>query len=69
MAIGAAQLGTAYLIARASRFGQGAGLLLACLSATNAMLSFAAYPLWSAVIMLLDLLVIYGLAVHADDYR
>ena len=69
VAIGAAQLGTAYLIARASRFGQGAGLLLACLSATNAMLSFAAYPLWSAVIMLLDLLVIYGLAVHADDYR
>ena len=68
LAIGLAQLGTAYLIMRASRFGQGLGLLLACLSATNAMLSFAAYPLWSATILVLDVLVIYGLAVHSGDY-
>ena len=44
------------------------GLILAVLSAINAMLTFAAYPLWSATILLLDLLVIYGLAVHGDDY-
>ena len=44
------------------------GLVLAVLSAINAMFTFAAYPLWSATILLLDLLVIYGLAVHGDDY-
>jgi len=35
----------------------GSGLILAGLSAINAMLTFAAYPLWSATILLLDLLV------------
>jgi len=32
------------------------------------MASFGAHPLWSASIIIADLLVIYGLAVHGDDY-
>jgi len=66
--VGALQLAAAWLISTARRSGQIMGLILAVLSAINAMLTFAAYPLWSATILLLDLLVIYGLAVHGDDY-
>ena len=66
--VGTLQLAAAWLISTARRSGQIMGLILAVLSAINAMLTFAAYPLWSATILLLDLLVIYGLAVHGDDY-
>jgi hypothetical protein len=66
--VGALQLLAAWLIAQARRSGQMLGLVLAGLSAINAMFTFAAYPLWSAAILILDLLVIYGLAVHGDDY-
>ncbi len=68
LVLGAAQLGAAYLIGRARRSGQLLGMLLAGLSATNAMFTFGAYPIWAAVILALDLLVLYGLAVHGDDY-
>ena len=44
------------------------GLILAVLCAINGMFTFAAYPLWSPTILILDLVVIYGLAVHRDDY-
>ena len=66
--VGALQLAAAWLVSTARRSGQIMGLILAVLSAINAMLTFAAYPLWSATILLLDLLVIYGLAVHGSDY-
>ena len=66
--VGALQLAATWLISTARRSGQIMGLILAVLSAINAMFTFAAYPLWSAAILILDLLVIYGLAVHGDDY-
>ena len=66
--VGALQLAAAWLVSTARRSGQIMGLILAVLSAVNAMFTFAAYPLWSATILILDLLVIYGLAVHGDDY-
>ena len=66
--VGALQLAAAWFISTARRSGQIMGLVLAVLSAINAMFTFAAYPLWSATILILDLLVIYGLAVHGDDY-
>ena len=68
LVVGALQLLAAWLIATSRRSGQILGLILAGLSAINAMFTFAAYPLWSATILVLDLLVIYGLAVHGDDY-
>ena len=68
LAIGALQLVAAWWIATGRRAGRLLGLVLASLSAVNAMFSFAAYPLWSATILIVDLLVIYGLTVHGDDY-
>ena len=66
--VGSLQLLSTWLIVTARRSGQIFGLILAGLSAINAMFTFGAYPLWSATILVLDLLVIYGLAVHGDDY-
>ena len=64
--VGALQLAAAWLVSTARRSGQIMGLVLAVLSAME--FTFAANPLWSATILILDLLVIYGLAVHGDDY-
>jgi hypothetical protein len=66
--VGGLQLLAAWLIGTSQRSGQILGILLACVSAVNAMFSFGAYPLWSATILIVDLLVIYGLSVHGDDY-
>jgi len=68
LVLGALQLLAAWLIATGRRSGQIIGLALASLSAVNAMFTFAAYPLWSATVLVMDLLVIYGLSVHGDDY-
>ena len=68
LVVGALQLSAAWLICTARRSGQIIGLILAGLSAINAMFTFAASPLWSATILVLDGLVIFGLTVHGDDY-
>lgn len=68
LVLGTLQLLAAWWIAQARRSGQRLGILLAGLSAINAMFSFGAYPLWSATILVIDLLIIYGLSVHGSDY-
>ena len=68
LVLGVLQLAAAWLIAQSRRSGQLLGIVLAVLSAVNAMFTFAAYPLWSATILIVDLLLIYGLSVHGDDY-
>jgi len=65
--IGGAQLAAAWLIATGSAWGRMLGIGLAALSATNAMLTLSARPFWGALILVLDVLVIYGLALHVDD--
>jgi hypothetical protein len=61
------QLWAAWLIGTRSSWGRVLGIGLACLSATFAMLTFGARPFWAGTVLLLDLLVIYGLAVHGDE--
>ena len=68
LVLGALQLGAAWLIAQSRASGRLLGLALAGLSAINAMASLGVHPLWSATILIVDLLVIYGLAVHGDAY-
>ena len=68
LVLGALQLLAAWWIAQSRRSGQRLGIVLAGLSAINAMFSFGAYPLWSATILVVDLLIIYGLSVHGSDY-
>ena len=48
-------------------WGRVVGVLFAGLSMLANLLFFAAYPWWSAVIIVLDVLVIYALIVHGEE--
>ena len=52
-----------------SWFGRIVGILVAGFSAVSNLVSIAAYPLWSMVIITVDILVIYTLAVHGGELR
>ena len=60
----AAQAITALLVFARSSIGSFLGILVAMLSATLALISIGAYPLWSITIMFVDGLIIYGLTVY-----
>ena len=45
------------------------GVLLACLSALANLAFIAAYPVWSVLIIAIDVLVIYALTVHGRELR
>ena len=45
------------------------GILLAVLSALTNFAFIAAYPLWSCILIALDVLIIYALAVHGRELR
>src|SRR5215212_3619048 len=55
---------TALLLFARSSIGAFLGVLIAMLSATLALVSIGAYPLWSITIMFVDGLIIYGLTVY-----
>jgi hypothetical protein len=59
------QLVTAVLIFNRTWPGAWLGILLAGVNAIGQLAAFGAYPLWSAAILTVDALIIYGLAVHA----
>lgn len=58
---------TAVLLIRGSAVGLVLGALLALVHGTAVLASIGAYPLWSAVLLALDGLVIYGLVVHGAN--
>lgn len=43
------------------------GIFLAMASATTQLLFITVFPLWSLVIIAIDILVIYGLVVHGEE--
>jgi hypothetical protein len=45
------------------------GILLAILSALANFAFIAAYPVWSCILIALDILIIYALAVHGRELR
>jgi hypothetical protein len=48
---------------------RGVGVLLAGLSAIANMAFIGAYPVWSIMVIVVDLLVIYALTVHGGELR
>lgn len=64
MAFGAAQALAALSIWRGGAFGRWFGIIVAGLAVIAAMLSIPAYPLWSLLLVALDVLIIYGLAAY-----
>jgi hypothetical protein len=64
-------IGILELIAAMSLFGGGAfgrlfGIFAGSLAAISALLSIAAYPLWSIAIFALSVWIVYGLAVYGE---
>lgn len=45
------------------------GILLALVSAVTNLVFIAAYPVWSTIVIVVDILVIYALAVHGREVQ
>jgi hypothetical protein len=71
--LGAVEILTAALVFSHSAVGAVAGITVALLNAVGQLMFLRTYPFWSVVIIAIDVLVIYGLAVYgfgsADEAR
>ena len=65
--LGLVQLGIAYGIATGQTWARVMGVLWASISAIGQMAFLSVYPVWSILIIAVDVLVIYGLTVHGDE--
>jgi hypothetical protein len=45
------------------------GVVIASLSAVGALASVNAYPVWSIIVLVVDVLVIHALIVHGDEFK
>jgi hypothetical protein len=52
-----------------STWARVVGVILASLSAVGSLASVNSYPLWSLVIITIDLLVVYALVVHGGELK
>jgi hypothetical protein len=50
-------------------WGRTVGIILALVSAIANMLFVAAYPVWSIIMITLDVIIIYALAVHGREAK
>lgn len=62
--VGALQILAAFSIWRGGAFGRWFGIAVATLDAIAALLSIPGCPVWSLAVFTIDVLIIYGLAVH-----
>jgi hypothetical protein len=69
LAIGALVAGAGVAVFFGQVWARVIGVVLAALSALANMVFIAAYPLWSIVIIALDVVVIYALVVHGRDVK
>jgi hypothetical protein len=66
--LGLLQIGAAYMIIGRASGGRILGIVLASLSAVVSFFTLGASPVWSIVVIAVDLLMIYGLTVHGDAF-
>lgn len=67
LALAATQVLTAFLILSGKWLGAAFGIGLASVHAIILLASIGAYPLWSSILLVVDGLIIYGLAVYGFD--
>jgi hypothetical protein len=67
LVIGVLQAIAAFSIFSGGSYGRWVGILSAGLGAIGALLSIPGYPFWSLCVFLIDVLVIYGLAVYGGQ--
>lgn len=68
LALGAFQLLTANLIFKRSANGQVAGIALCCFSLVAQLFFIPVFPIWSIIIMTLDVIIIWGLCVYDEHF-
>lgn len=59
----------AFSVFAGGAFGRGLGAVLAALSAIANFTFFTAYPLWTIILISVDILIIYALLVHGGELR
>jgi hypothetical protein len=68
LGIGVIQVLTSYLLFAHMPSGRVLGITLAALSMLVWFFAIGAYPIWAIMVVAIDALVIYGLAVHREAY-
>jgi hypothetical protein len=66
--LGILQISAAYLIIGRASAGRTLGIVVASISAIATFFSIEAHPLGGVLLIALDVLIIYGLTVHADAF-
>jgi hypothetical protein len=66
--LGLLQIAAAYMIVGRASGGRILGIVLASLSAVVTFFTLGAYPVWSIVVIAVDVLMIYGLTVHGNAF-
>ena len=65
----ALQLLASVLIFKRNANGQGLGVILCVFNILTHMAFVSVYPIWSLLIIAIDVMVIYGLCVHDPDFK
>ena len=66
--VGAAQLLTGVLLFARHPWGLWMGIAIAVVSAMMAAFAIFAWPLWAFSVLALDVLILYGLTTHLEDF-
>jgi hypothetical protein len=69
LAIGAVIIAAAVGVLTGRMWARVVGIVVAVLSALANMAFIAAYPVWSVLIIALDVIVVYALAMHGGELR
>jgi hypothetical protein len=67
--IGAIAIATGIGVLAGQTWARVTGIVIASLSALANMFFISAYPLWSVIVIALDVLAIYALAVHGREVK
>ncbi|HMH31245.1 MAG TPA: hypothetical protein VK534_02095 [Methylomirabilota bacterium] len=69
LALGLVVLLAGFSVLHGSTWARFIGVVLAMLSAVGALVSITAYPIWSIIIITIDVLVIYALTVYGGELK
>jgi hypothetical protein len=65
--LGVVEMVVAWGILSAQTWARIVGIIIATVAAVLNLLSLSIYPIWGLIILVLQILVIYALAVHGDE--
>lgn len=66
--LGVLQISAAYMLLGRATAGRRLGIVVASISAVASFFSIEAHPLGAILVIAVDILIIYGLTVHADAF-